>query len=139
MFELLFGFLYKCVVFGGILMLIGVVLIYLYQDKLLYVPNMPSPDMKYPENNPNNFRSPSEYSLDYEDVTVWVDETRANEDTKTTSPTSRKVDSKLQHSGGASDKIKLHGWFIKQKKPIEAETVIYFHENAGNIGFRLPN
>ena len=36
-----------------------------------------------------------------------------------------------------SDKLKLHGWFIKQKNAYSHETVIYFHENAGNIGNRL--
>lgn len=36
-----------------------------------------------------------------------------------------------------SDGLKLAGWFIKQKNPTAHETVIYFHENAGNIGNRL--
>jgi len=35
------------------------------------------------------------------------------------------------------DDCRLHGWFIKQSQPKEADTVIYFHENAGNIGGRL--
>jgi fermentation-respiration switch protein FrsA (DUF1100 family) len=36
-----------------------------------------------------------------------------------------------------SDGLTLKGWFIKQKNPQAHETVIYFHENAGNIGNRL--
>lgn len=35
------------------------------------------------------------------------------------------------------DGLKLAGWFIKQKNPIQHETIIFFHENAGNIGNRL--
>ena len=35
------------------------------------------------------------------------------------------------------DCLKLRGWFIKQKNPLAHETIIYFHENAGNIGNRL--
>ncbi len=36
-----------------------------------------------------------------------------------------------------ADKLILRGWFIKQKNPYAHETLIYFHENAGNIGNRL--
>ena len=36
-----------------------------------------------------------------------------------------------------ADKLKLYGWFIKQKNPAMHETIIYFHENAGNIGNQL--
>lgn len=31
----------------------------------------------------------------------------------------------------------MKGWFVKQKNPSAHETIIYFHENAGNIGNRL--
>lgn len=36
-----------------------------------------------------------------------------------------------------SDKIKLKGWLLKQKEPKNAPTVVFFHENAGNLGARL--
>ena len=35
------------------------------------------------------------------------------------------------------DGLKIVGWFIKQKNPLQHETIIFFHENAGNIGNRL--
>lgn len=36
------------------------------------------------------------------------------------------------------DDLKLQGWFIHQEKePKNAPTIIFFHENAGNIGLRL--
>ena len=34
------------------------------------------------------------------------------------------------------DKLKLYGWFIIKDR--NSPTIIYFHENAGNIGMRLP-
>jgi len=33
----------------------------------------------------------------------------------------------------------LHGWFVKtQNHSSTAPTIVFFHENAGNIGTRLP-
>ena len=38
----------------------------------------------------------------------------------------------------AKDKIKLQGWFMYQPTETDKrETLIFFHENAGNIGLRL--
>jgi len=37
-----------------------------------------------------------------------------------------------------SDKLKLQGWFISQpEQPQKRNTIIFFHENAGNIGLRM--
>lgn len=36
------------------------------------------------------------------------------------------------------DGLKLQAWFIYQKKkPEKRDTVIFLHENAGNIGLRM--
>ncbi len=36
------------------------------------------------------------------------------------------------------DDIKLKGWFLKRPTSYEkASTIVFFHENAGNIGTRL--
>lgn len=85
-------------------------MVYFGQNKLLYVPNMPSVEMKFPEANPLGFRSPEEHNLDFEDARVTT-----------------------------SDGYTLYGWFVKQVDPQKVETLIFFHANAGNIGFRLPN
>lgn len=77
---------------------------------IIYMPNMPSEDLKFPECNPIGFKSPDEYGYDFENIEVTT-----------------------------KDGVKLMGWFIKQKKPEECPTVIFFHGNAGNIGNRLPN
>jgi len=37
-----------------------------------------------------------------------------------------------------NDNLKLFGWFIKQALPLDCPTLIYFQENAGNIGMRIP-
>lgn len=38
----------------------------------------------------------------------------------------------------AKDGIKLEGWFLYQKvEPEKKNTIIFFHENAGNIGLRM--
>ena len=92
------------------MLIIGMIVLYFSQNKMLYVPEAPSPEYKYPEMNPPGFRSPTEHNMDYEDVLVLTE-----------------------------DNVRLRGWFIKQSRPLEHETIIYFHENAGNIGFRLPN
>ncbi len=75
---------------------------------MLYVPDAPNQAFRYPENNPRTYRNPSERNMLYEDVKVTT-----------------------------KDNLVLAGWFIKQKNPLAHETLIYFHENAGNIGNRL--
>lgn len=110
MFAVLFGMMYSIVYYGSILLLIAILLLYFNQNKMLYVPNMPSPEMRFPESNPEKFRSPSEYDMTYEDVRIIT-----------------------------KDNLRLHGWFIKQVDPQKVETLIFFQANAGNIGFRLPN
>lgn len=36
------------------------------------------------------------------------------------------------------DGCKLHAWFIYQPDRYRRPTLVYFHGNAGNVGFRLP-
>ena len=82
--ETIYSILWKCGIYGGFVLFLLLVTLYYYQDRMLYVTNMPSPQMKYPEMNPKMFKSPSEYDLDFEEVSIET-----------------------------SDFIKLHGWFIK--------------------------
>eukprot|EP00008_Paramoeba_atlantica_P008494 CAMPEP_0201486580 /NCGR_PEP_ID=MMETSP0151_2-20130828/10641_1 /ASSEMBLY_ACC=CAM_ASM_000257 /TAXON_ID=200890 /ORGANISM="Paramoeba atlantica, Strain 621/1 / CCAP 1560/9" /LENGTH=376 /DNA_ID=CAMNT_0047871299 /DNA_START=56 /DNA_END=1186 /DNA_ORIENTATION=+ len=39
----------------------------------------------------------------------------------------------------AEDGVKLQCWFFKQPNPQSAPTLLYFHENAGNLSHRLDN
>ncbi|KAL8434564.1 hypothetical protein Efla_000080 [Eimeria flavescens] len=38
-----------------------------------------------------------------------------------------------------ADGVTLHGWLLLQPASKEVPTFLFFHGNAGNIGFRLPN
>lgn len=62
------------------------------------------------KSNPPEYRSPEFYSIDYREL--WATTT---------------------------DGIKVHTWLLLTKQPRKAPTLIFFHGNAGNMGFRLPN
>ncbi|KAM3138266.1 bem46 protein [Paramecium bursaria] len=90
------------------LVLIGLlVLLYISQNSLLFMPAPPGTP-KSPSGNPYGFKDPSEQGLKYEDVTINT----------------------LDHQV-------LRGWLIFWNDPKNNPTIIFFHENAGNIGTRL--
>jgi abhydrolase domain-containing protein 13 len=93
---------------GLILLFFMLVMVYFMQEKMLYNPDFPSKEYKFPENNMRGFKHPGERGMLYHDVSIKT-----------------------------KDGLKLHGWLIKQKNPRDHDTIIYFHENAGNIGNRL--
>ena len=87
--------------------------LYFKQDALLYHPevgNMP----RDPARNPRGYRSPAEYQLHHEDLRIICE-----------------------------DGVSLHAWLILRGKnnpsSSSTPTIIFFHANAGNMGFRLPN
>lgn len=107
----------KCV--GG---LVGVVLIllYKYQDNLLYhpvIPNMP----KTPDENPKGYKSPGEWTTEGH----WA----------RTGENSIKFETALVET---SDGERIHTWLMLQEGSENLPTLIYFHGNAANMGFRLP-
>ena len=104
----LLEFLFKIACYLGFFLALSLLMVYLMQNRMLYIPDAPNQAFRYPENNPKTYRNPGERNMAYEEVVVTT-----------------------------ADKVKLAGWFIKQKNPQSHETVIYFHENAGNIGNRL--
>jgi len=85
-------------------------LIYAQQEKILYLNETIPP--KRTSQNPPPYANPKQQGLEYEDV--WITTT---------------------------DNVKLHAWWIPHSststKP--APTLIFYHANAGNMGFRLPN
>ncbi|KAF0700393.1 Aste57867_9098 [Aphanomyces stellatus] len=97
------------VITGGALTVGLLGLLYVFQDKLLYFPSMPGVS-KLTTENPEGYRRPSEYGIDYEDVYI-----------------------------PCSDGVKIHAWLMKQSRPQSYPTIVFFHGNAGNIGYRLPN
>jgi len=84
------------------------------QRSILYVP-VPPGTGRSPKENPDGFRSPGghPWNMDYESVMIETE-----------------------------DGVKVNCWFIYHKAAATTEvpyTVVYFHGNAGNIGFRLEN
>ena len=89
-----------------------VMMVYFKQDSMLYHPVIGGdPKYRYPKNMPVGYRHPREQGMEYLDLLI---ETR--------------------------DKVALHAWFVKANpNPLLCRTLIFFHENAGNIGTRIPN
>ena len=66
-------------------------------------------EIKTPDQNPQGMRSPSEQGLPYQEV--WLQ---------------------------TSDAVRLHAWFIPSPNDSrQAPTLLFAHENAGNMGLRL--
>ena len=83
-----------------------------YQESLLYQPRV-FPQYTRPEDNPAGYRNPGEQGMPYEDV--WLD---------------------------TEDGCRLHAWWVRPADESERRrraTLIFFHANAGNMGFRLDN
>lgn len=89
------------------LIVTALVCLYLFQDKMIYQPNPITVNLPTPDLNPPGYRNPAERNIPYEDVYITT-----------------------------SDNIKIHTWLMKRPES-NAATIIYFHGNAGNLGFRL--
>jgi fermentation-respiration switch protein FrsA (DUF1100 family) len=108
--------------------------LYTNQEKMLYQPLL-YPQFKIPSQNPPTMRSPGEHGINYENV--YID---------------------------AGNGITLHAWFLRQspdaarvdsvdegkaqvkestqegnEESAKYPTLLFFHANAGNMGFRLQN
>ncbi|CAI5737019.1 unnamed protein product [Peronospora destructor] len=94
---------------GGTLCLGALFLLYMYQDRLLYFPTIPGTS-RLTKDNPPGCRHPGEFSIDYEDLMI-----------------------------PCKDGVKINAWLMKQRDHTTCPTLIFFHGNAGNIGYRLPN
>ncbi|CDJ41635.1 phospholipase/carboxylesterase domain containing protein, putative [Eimeria tenella] len=94
---------------GGFLLSVVVGLLWFFQEKLVFYPAVPK-GYETPDKNPKGLHHPGERNLPYEDVYIRT-----------------------------SDGLTLHGWLLRQPNARQAPTFLYFHGNAGNIGFRLPN
>ena len=64
--------------------------------------------IRFPEENPKPYQNPSQLNLNYKEIKIKT-----------------------------KDNFILHGWLIYKKENSPIPTILYFHENAGNIGFRL--
>ena len=83
-------------------------LVLLYQSQESML-YVPNQPFRYMKDNPERYRSPADRSLSFEDVRIK-----------------------------ASDGTNLHGWLIYHpREPKSHDTVVFMHENAGNIGLRM--
>lgn len=82
-----------------------------FQGSILYMPSFGRfGESKQTALNTKGFRQPSDHGLPYEEC--WI---RSEDGTYT------------------------HAWLILQPASESAPTIVFFHGNAGNIGYRLPN
>lgn len=102
--------------------MIACVGLFFFQNKLLYMPNPPGFPPK-PEENPVGCRSPSEWN---------IQGNLANSGEKDTIPYENAM-------LVTSDGFKIHTWLLLHPNSTQVPTLIYFHGNAGNMGFRLQN
>ena len=84
-------------------------MIVVFQESILYIPVLPSGE-KTPAELPSGYQHPGQRNIPYEDVHI-------------TTP----------------DGEKIHGWFIPapHQRASSAPTLLFCHENAGNIGARM--
>lgn len=97
---------------GGVVLL-SMFLFNLYkrQESLLYYPIVPGLPYKTTSSNPPPFNSPAGWGLRYDELNLET-----------------------------ADGTRIHGWFVYADGEVaKAPTVVFFHANAGNMGFRLPN
>lgn len=105
-------------VVGGLLLTLTL-LLYANQEKILYIPNPPG----FPKNhheNPPGFNSPSD----------WGRNGRLSG--------SEKINFE-ENFVKTSDGHRIHTWLLLQPQSENKPTLVYFHGNAGNMGFRLKN
>lgn len=121
----LFGWVAFGVKIVGTLVVVGGIALYTYQDKMLYIPNPPG-FPKTPRENPPGCISPEEWSTNGKMITS------RNEATETPIPFEEEY-------VPTADGKKIHTWLLLQKDSANAPTLMYFHGNAGNMGFRLKN
>lgn len=102
------------------------VALYMNQEKLLYHPNPPGTP-KTPEENPDGCRAPSEWNK--KGFSVY-DRKKGN------------VAEPIPYEDAmveTADGEKIHTWLLLQDDSHNVPTLIYFHGNAANMGFRLQN
>lgn len=97
------------------IVLFGGFLLYLNQNKLLYMPNPPGFPTN-PDENPRGLRSPAEW--------------------KSRIPMKFTFEDNMVKTLDGED---IHTWLILHENSTKVPTIIYFHGNAGNMGFRLKN
>jgi dipeptidyl aminopeptidase/acylaminoacyl peptidase len=111
-------------VVGGIVLTLLAIL-YSNQEKMLYMPNPPG-FPRTPHENPAGYQSPATWSTNGRMI----------------NPAATNVQDRIEfeeHFVKTDDGINLHTWLLLQPDSENVPTLIYFHGNAGNMGFLLKN
>lgn len=98
---------FKCWHVGASIAVLVVLLCYLSQDYLVYVPKIPFTNSWYPRNNAFGEWNPGERGIWYEDLEI------------------------------NSEGVKLKGWILLQADSKNCPTIIFYQGNSGNIGWWL--
>jgi hypothetical protein len=77
-------------------------LLYVQQDRMLYIPAVPGLP-KFTRDNPTMLTSPVHFQIPFEDIMI---------------PT--------------SDGVRIHAWLLRAREPSLAPTLVFFHGNAGS-------
>ena len=97
----IFNFFRSSIWFIAIIFIIFALMMYFNQDNLIFPTAVNG--LKYPEDNPDPWKSPLQLGLKYKEIK-----------TKT------------------KDNIKLVGWLVYKEENTKKRTLLYFHENAGS-------
>lgn len=100
--------LYSIIRFVGTIAVFAVVMLLLIYLKQESMLFVPGSPIQFIHENPEPYKSPLIRQLSYEEVTVKT-----------------------------KDGLQLQGWFMYFEGHADKDTVVFFHENAGNIGLRL--
>ena len=84
-----------------VLFILFAVMMYMNQDNLIFPTAVNG--LKYPEDNPDPWKSPLQLGLNYKEVSTRT-----------------------------KDNFKLVGWLVYQQENVKSRTLLYFHENAGS-------
>lgn len=107
MLAYIISFCYNGALLVSAVIVLLCICLFIFQDKMIYQPNPVTINLPTPDMNPEGYRNPMDRGMAYEDVYVRT-----------------------------SDNLRIHLWLIRRPEA-DAPTIIYFHGNAGNIGFRL--
>lgn len=109
---------------GGLIVTLAAIL-YTNQEKMLYMPNPPG-FPRTPNENPPGYQSPA----------TWNTRGRMINPSATIPQDAIEYE---EHFVRTADGVLLHTWLLLQPNSESAPTLIYFHGNAGNMGFLLKN
>ena len=83
------------------LFIIFIIMMYISQDNMIFARVVNG--LRYPEDNPDPWKSPLQLGLNYKEVSTRT-----------------------------KDNLRLVGWLVYQQENTKSRTLLYFHENAGS-------